>query len=422
MTLLPKILTAILAGSALAPTAPAHADIGSDTAQLLTMMYRDTRQDCGSPSLPAYLCSGVMLRATTPSTAYQFYSISPSAQKIGGVSVSYLRQDAKYQHLAYRMTSGFIFDNALDNPGDHVDHQPRCAFPIDGATNSRADGGCGDYQRNDNVAKIVEGYCDKIGVTTAEQWVNRYFTANGSYRAQSGMFCAFDIRSGKAGAAQAFYQNIRAQSLLADRGLVFNNGEFQENELILAPWQIEVPRSPSILAAFYVNESGVAGARLSQVQWYLATGQVLPAIALALPASRQQDARFTYQVAKQAILPISEAKACERYVQSARWLNRYDPGFKKNLMSLEVTPTQCGRQTQANQTNHFFNELVASRYLDPEWVNNADNKTDNIRGMRRQLVCAMNIARNQPSWLLEPSRPNTTHEKAMASGCNHATG
>ena len=422
MSLIKRPLAGLLAATAIACAQPAQADIGSDTARLLTMMYRDVRQDCGSPTLPAYLCSGVMLRATTPSTAYPFYSISPSAQRIGGVSVSYLRQDAKYQHLAFRMTSGFIFDNALDNPPAHVDHQPRCAFPLDGATNSRGDGGCGDYQRNDGVAKIVEGYCDQIGVVTAEQWVNRYFTASGSYRPQSGMFCAFDVRSGRAGSARAFYENLRAESLLADRGLKFNGDEFQENELILAPWKIEVPRSPSILASFYVGDAGLAGARLAQVQWYQATRQVLPAIALSLPQTRQEHATFSYQPARQAILPQAAASSCDRYVQSTRWVSRYDTGFGKNLMSLEVVPTECGRRIQADQTNNFFNELVAARYLDPEWVNNADNKADNLRGMRRQLVCVLSIARAKPTWSLEPSRPYTTHEAAIAAGCNNVAG
>ena len=397
----------------------ASADIGADTAQLLTAMYNDTRQDCGSATQPAYLCSGVMLRATTPSTAYQFYSVSPSAQQIGGVSVSYLRRDAKYQHLAFGMTSGFIFDNAMDNPAEHSDHLVKCIFPLDGVTDSRGDGGCGDYQRNDNVAKVVEGYCDRIGVTTAEQWVDRYFDARGSYRAANGMYCAFDVRPGRAGSAQAFRQSLRAEALLAARGLKFNGGKFQENELILAPWNVAAPNSPSILASFYVNASGLAGARLSQVQWYQATRQVLPAIALTLPNSLQEEARFNYEADRQAILPVSEAPRCDRYVQEAKWTGRYDAGFRKNLVSLEVVPTECGRATQSTQTNHFFNELVANHYLAAEWTNNTDNPADNLRSMRRQLVCAMNIERNKASWSLEPSRPYTTHEKSLAAGCNN---
>lgn len=400
-------------------SALASADIGTDTAQLLTTMYNDTRADCGSATQPAYLCSGVMLRATTPSVAYQFYSVSPNAQKIGGISVSYLRRDAKYQHLAFAMTSGFIFDNAADNPEGHVDHQVKCSFPLDGATDSRGDGGCGDYQRDDHVAKVVEGYCDRIGVINAEQWVNRYFDAKGAYRASNGMFCAFDVRQGQPGSAEAFRQSLRSEALLAARGLKFNGGKFQENELILTPWSIAAPRSPSILASFYVNASGLAGARLSQVQWYQATRQVLPAIALALPNSFQEDARFAYQADQQAILPVSEAPRCERYVQQAKWVGRYDAGFKKNIMSLEIVPTDCGRTIQAAQTNHFFNELVAGQYLSPEWINNADNKADNLRSMRRQLVCVMSIARNKASWFLEPSRPFTTHEKSVAAGCNN---
>lgn len=416
------VATALVATLAAAAGSSAADDLGPDTARLLTTMYQDTRRDCGDATRPAYLCSGVMLRATTPSTAYTFYSVSPRAREIGGVSASYLRRDAKYQYLAFGMTSGFVFDLASDAAGASPSGpQARCAFPTDGVTDARAGGGCGDYQRNDNVAKVVEGDCARIGVVTAEQWMDRYFTRSGSYRPESGMYCAFDVRSGMPGAAEAFYQNLRADGMLAARGLKFNGSQFQENELILEPWAIDVPRSPRVLAAFYVGGNGLAGARLNQVQWYQATKQVLPAIRLTLPANAQQDATFAYESGQQAILPLAEAGSCDRYVESATWLNRYDAGFAKRIWSLEVVPTACGRQVQAGQTNHFFNELVAGHYLDPEWVNNPDNP-GNVQSMRRQLVCLMTIARGKASWRLEPSRPYTsTFERSVAAGCNNVT-
>lgn len=400
----------------------AHAaDTGPDIARLLNLAYQDTRRDCGDPTRPAYLCSGVLLRATTPSTAYAFYSVSPKAQARGGVAASYLRKDAKYQHLAFGMTSGFVFNLPADNPADHADPPIRCAYPIDGVTDSRGDGGCGDYQRDDSVAKVVEGSCEQIGIVTAEQWVNRYFTATGSYKPSAGMYCAFDVRAGRAGAAEAFYQNLRADGILAARGVKFNGSLYQENELMIVPWAIDVPRSPSVLASFYVNNAGLAGARLDQIQWYQATRQVLPALRLTLPATAQQDARFDYEAGQQAILPLTEANQCERYVERASWIRRYDAGFKKEIWSLEVLPTDCGRRIQAGQTNNFVDELVADHYLETQWVNNPDNP-GNVQSMRRQLVCVMTTARDKAAWFLEPSRPYTSHEKSIAAGCNNVAG
>ena len=99
---------------------------------------------------PAFLCSGVLFRATWPSTDYMFYSISPKSQKSGGVSASYLRKDAKYRKLAYGLKSGFIFDTIFGNPKDHQDYSVLCSFPIDAATDDRAQQGCTDSRRTPN--------------------------------------------------------------------------------------------------------------------------------------------------------------------------------------------------------------------------------------------------------------------------------
>lgn len=427
----PRLLLSLLA---IAPgvfsIAPARADIGSDIALLLQAQYRDTRADCGGPDKPAVLCSGVLVRATKPSTDYPFYSVSPTSLAQSRVSGSYLRQDAKFQKLAYGMTSGFIFNNMLRSDGSWTDHQVQCAYPIDGATDNRATtGGCGDYILKGDTQGVVEDLCHRLGIETAEQWMARYVDASGQFKYVNadGSFksgekiCAFDISPGNPRAAIAFQQSLRVEAMLIAKGRKFNGSSFQENEIVLKPWRVDVPRSPDLLAAFYTDSTGVKGARINQVQWYQATRQFLPAISLTMPATAQQDARFAYDVAKQAIQQTSGPDACERYVESAKWVSRYDPGFRKNIMSLEIVPTACGRQTQAEQTNNFFNELVAQHYLDPAWLHNADNPANNILGMRRQLVCVLTVARSKTSWFLEPSRPYTTHEKSVAAGCNNTT-
>ncbi|WP_121380714.1 DUF2599 domain-containing protein, partial [Pseudomonas aeruginosa] len=186
-----------------------------------------------------------------------------------------------------------------------------------------------------------------------------------------------------------------------------------------AKWEENPPKSPSILAAFYTEDAGLEGARLNQIQWYQSVQAFLPIINMRLPQTRQQDAQFAYDGRKQAIYPTSEKNACERYVESATWVERDDPGFRKKIMTLEVVPTDCGRKIQDNQTNNFFNELVVDHYLDSEWKDNPDNRDSNIGSMRRQLVCHFNVARNKPEWNLEPSRPYTSNEDSIAKGCNN---
>lgn len=394
--------------------APAQADVGSDIAARLSELYNLTPKDCGSASKPAFLCSGVLLRATTPSTAYQFYSISPAAQAKGGVSMSYLRKDAKFQNLAFGLTSGFIFDEILANPVDHL--QVLCVYPLDGATDRRTGGGCTDYART----TATENYCDLSGVLTAEQWVARFRnTLDADEARRRGAQCSFDVRDNKnAGTADAFYQAIRATSLVPE--VKFNGSNFQENEVVVAPWKVSAPQSPAIAAAFHVNAAGLEGARLYQVQWFQATRQFLPVISLALPQTAQQDAKFSFARGSQAIQEVVQADACTRYVQSATWVTRFDAGFNKQIASLELVPTDCGRRILQAQTDNFMNELVASHYLQPEWINNTDNKTDKIASMRRQLVCNIVTARSRASWSLEPSRPLVTHAQSLAKNCDNA--
>ncbi|HEY0332984.1 MAG TPA: DUF2599 domain-containing protein [Stenotrophomonas sp.] len=404
MSVLKYSIATLIAAAGLVPFAPARADVGSDTADLLNLMYQDTRQDCGSPSLPAFLCSGVLLRGTTPSTAYQFYSISPKNKARGGVSVSYLRTDAKFKTLAYGYKSGFIFDATQDNPEDHQDYKVLCSFAIDAATDNRDQNGCGDSARTPND---VEKFCDQMGITTAEQWLELYRSKSPSHSAQ----CGFDVREGSAGAADSFYQSIRAMGLISDES--FN----EDNELIMAPWEIDPPNSPSILASFFVNASGREGARLNQIQWYQAAKQFLPAIEMQLPQTMADEATFVYKAVDQAIFPMTQTNQCDSYIASATWTEY--PGAKfggKRIKSLKVVPTECGRRIPSGQTNNLFNELVSKYYLDPAWVNNQDNHAESISSMRRQLVCQIVINRNQPKWSLEPIRTNVTHQESIASG------
>lgn len=394
---------------------PAHAaDLGPSIARLLTLQYQATPKDCGGPARPAYLCSGVMLRATVPSMETPFYRYSGASEAKGGVSLSYLRRDSQFQSLYAKRTSGFIFDNAAFDEGSASEPlKVLCAFPIDGASLRRDHSGCGDYE----LTTRVEQFCGEMGIDTIEQWFELY---SSEPRYRQGAQCAFDMRPTNGRRAEDFLQSLRAQQLLVGNS-TFNGSDSQQNELVVQTWKIAPPYSPAVLASFYTQQLGLAGARLSQIQWFQATHEVLPAIRVTLPEQPDDSVRFTYEAAKQAIYPVSEPHACAEHIRSAQWTKRYDPGFRKEIWSLVVVPTECGRKTPAARTNNFFNELVARHYLDPQWVNNADNTEDNIAGMRRQLVCLFSIARSKASWMLEPSRPNTTHERSLAAGCNNVT-
>lgn len=399
-------LVALLA-TALAVSAPVHAaDTGPETVRLLTMLYQDTRPDCGAASRPAFLCSGIILRATWPSTDYLFYSISPQSQASGGVSASYLRRDAKFRKLAYGLNSGFIFDTIFENPRGHFDHAVLCAFPLDGITNERGTQGCGDSSRTPDAVELP---CHRSGVATARQWDADYRAKRRDRSRQ----CGFDVRDERnGGTARAFYQSIQAMAQVA------NESFRTQNELRIAPWPQDPPRAPSLLALFYTEDAGRDGARLNQLQWHRATGQRLPIIHLKLPRSRSQEATFEYDTEQQAIYPAPGTPACKRFIESASWTEDTVRGFEGEVASLHVVPTACGRAIGENQTDHFFNELVADHLMDSEWKDNPQNRDAHVPAMRRQLACHLAAARNQETWTLEPARPFVSQGQAVGQRCD----
>ena len=111
--------------------------------------------------------------------------------------------------------------------------------------------------------------------------------------------------------------------------------------------------------------------------------------------------------------PDTGGGACTQYIESASWIERYDPGTKKNEWSLSVIPTTCGRAIGPDQTNAEYAELVQKFSGDWQWKNNDGG------GMRRQLVCHLTIARSKTPWNLEPYRPDVTQEVSIQNGCNN---
>ncbi|WP_110968112.1 DUF2599 domain-containing protein [Pseudomonas huaxiensis] len=390
----------------------------SDPTKALQERYNNTVSYCNNnPSQPALLCSGLIVRGLFPSKNYKFYEPSPASIKSGAISASYLRRDANFPKLAYNYTSGVILDNAQLNPNAHEDLTYLCFFPIDAATEYRVDKGCGDSSLTSNR----ESWCQNEGVVNVEQWDAQYRRKQSDHSAQ----CAFDLNGQRnAGAGQAFYAGIQAMGRITEKTNT-------QNELRIANWKVEPPRSPSLLAAFYTEPAGLAGARLYQQQWFEATGQELPIIHLRLPPEQSGSAEFIYKAEDQLVLAASPAEpgqtaagaaasaaTCSSYIQSSRWAYEMEPGFSTYVWRLEITPTPCGRQARENQTDAFYKELMNRHLKDSQWKDNTVNPDQNVASMRRQLVCHLQLHRDAPLWTLEPSRRAVDHAAAVSKNCD----
>ncbi|MDI3353191.1 halovibrin HvnA [Pseudomonas sp. UYIF39] len=269
-------------GSSVETYSSAATASGASVAANLTSRYNDTRQNCGKASMPAFLCAGIMLRATVPSTQYSSWNPSPRSQTSGGVSFSYLRKDAKFATMVYLYKNGFILAPVLARPTGTRQIEVLCSFPIDGATDQREDPGCGLYKPR----PARSNRCQSQGITTGDQWLANFRTNNA--------LCSFDVRDSMNNlGADSFYQTIRAHNLGK-----FMAGRHEYIELILATWPQNIPRELPIEAFFYVS-GGLPGAQHDQTDYFAKTGgAVVPIIKLTMPTATT-DAVFTYIAADQ---------------------------------------------------------------------------------------------------------------------------
>ncbi|WP_371921069.1 halovibrin HvnA [Pseudomonas sp. HMWF021] len=267
-------------------TASSTAQTGPQVAADLTARYNDVRVNCGSASMPAFLCRGIMLRSTVPSTAYKAWNPSPHSQTSGGVSFSFLSKDAKFTGLVFGQKNGFIFYPVLDRPAGTRQIQILCAFPIDGGTFLRDKPGCGAHP----YEPIGSRRCQTIGTTTAEQWITRWNQYKLAY-----YMCSFDVRDQMNNlAADSFYQSIRAHQLAN-----FFAGPHDYIELVLETWPQNIPTELPIQAFFYL-EGGLAGAQFDQKDFFNSTGgKVVPIIKIVLPSTPEADATFSFNQADQ---------------------------------------------------------------------------------------------------------------------------
>ncbi|PHM63728.1 N-acyl homoserine lactonase [Xenorhabdus ishibashii] len=260
------------------PVANANSDTGYDVAQKITQRYFDNQIYCGDDGLPVFLCSGVLIRGTVASDKYHSWNPSPTSQRKGSVSFSYLRSDVKIIELEVNHHNGYIFSpylESFDNTGNpKINPEILCYFPIDGGTDARNDKGCGSYS-----GYLNSGSCQQQNITTAEQWVNNYINVNHFDRNAQ---CGFDVTGDNS--ADIFMQAIKVSSLI---DLPLNN------ELLLAVWDQDIPEKLPIEAFFYQND-GLQDAQYDQKDYYQSTGILLPIIKITFPRDKSEDVRFTY--------------------------------------------------------------------------------------------------------------------------------
>ncbi len=268
---------------------------GPSVAAALKTAYEDTRHDCDSESKPAFLCSGVMLRGTNESQSYHSWNPVPGR---AGVSFSYLRRDANFNHLAVNVDNGFIFFPILSAPVDKEHIQVLCSFPIDGNTWIREAPGCGQS----TLYPVVSKRCQSQGISTATQWKAHFDAGPSGAAMESRIYsyvCSFDVRDAMNQlGAESFYQSLQAMKRVPANLL------HHYNELVIQAWLQDIPERLPIQAFFYTLDSGLKGAQHDQWDFFNTThGIFIPIIHMTLPAVTNLSAQFDYRAADQYCKP-----------------------------------------------------------------------------------------------------------------------
>lgn len=271
---------------------------GTTIATQLNTLYSRKFTNCNkSDSQPAFLCSGVTLRVTVkdPNNQYKVWDPSPTSIKSGGVSFSYLRADTNFGRLAWGYGNGFILYPIFEAPADKIDLDYLCSYPMDAWTWTRSTTAvCVAHPTYPAQSQI----CHNASVSTAEQWKAVWDLPGGTPNQRS---CGFDVNDDRnALAGPAFYQSVRAKSLLGAKGFS------EHNEVLIKTWTAGRPNTLPIMAFFFVaggTNAGLADAQYNQRDFYNSTNPkiVVPIIRLTPPDSANGTATFTYVAADQAV-------------------------------------------------------------------------------------------------------------------------
>ncbi|RIJ13466.1 halovibrin HvnC [Pseudomonas sp. 91RF] len=271
---------------------------GPAIATQLNTLYGRKFPNCNkSDSQPAFLCSGVTLRVTVkdPNNQYKVWDPSPTSVKSGGVSFSYLRQDANFGRLAWGNGNGYILYPIFEAPKDKEDLDYLCSYPEDAWTWHRSETAvCVAHPSYPTQSQL----CQDAGVTTAEQWLAVWNTAGGNPNLRQ---CGFDVRDERNYlAGPAFYQSVRSKEL---RGAA---GFGSHNEILIKTWASRHPNTFPIMAFFFIaggSNAGLADARYNQQDFYNSTNPkiIVPIIRLTPATSATGAATFTYVAADQQV-------------------------------------------------------------------------------------------------------------------------
>lgn len=257
----------------------------ANTAQDLIANYNKIVTNCGSNDKPAYLCSGNLIRFTSPSTSYHVWDPSYQSYTKKGIPFMYIRRDIPIDKAFQNKTLGLIYYPSMIVPKAKVGADVRCVFPVDAWTDGRV------YRCDEHYTyPVVSKACQDQGIYTATAWINHFSSIpdNGSDRLRHQ--CGFDLSNSRLDKANTFNEALTAQKILQK-----TRGSYSYNELLVnvasltANNLVAEPAKLPIQTFFYmINDQGQSGlndARYYQKDYFEQTGLVVPIVKATLNIS-----------------------------------------------------------------------------------------------------------------------------------------
>lgn len=430
------------------------------TTDRINRNYTHVVDACAEPDTGAprghYYCSGVTLRMVDDGT-FNPWDYSPTAQKIGASSYSWIRKDLSTSKLV--RPAGFILRTpmdarALDRPV--METGALCIFSFDGCTSpKRGWYGCGMYPSGDTAAcsaqdaapgvrddsrvpasppaqsatlpanrnsALAFGSCDTEQVDSADAWRKRF--TGGVQKGQ----CSWNAEQPTDWQAMVqTHQNPGSQ-----REAWITPDQFNEFLIRTASDTADGSANMKYIDAFIYNPNttfvastigdtkpatptnGLPVAQSFQRKLF-AQGYAVPV--LRLDFNQPPQYRFSY-LAEDQVVSVGVNGAIElRYIQAANWALRLDPGSGRQEWTLVVVPSTLGKQKQASDQQAIYDELFRLRGNDPQWRDHESS----IGSMRQQLACLIGNYPAKTVWNIEPFRPKVSDAEATKAGCNPYT-
>lgn len=419
-----------------------------DTLKRINLNYNTLKDSCQEPDSGAvrglYYCSGVTLRMVNDGP-FNPWDYSPYAIKIGATSYSWIRKDLSTKILIH--PAGLVLRNPTDAAALNLPVKEQgftCIYAFDGGTGpERKWYGCGFFDSreppraaqgvmNNRNAALAYGTCAEAGVSTAEQWTQKY-TGLMKGPIQYGQ-CSWNAE--KPSDWNAMIRVHESRPTTTNKDPFSFSGQVNEFMLKNATSTNDGSDNMKYIDAFIYNvnstqnfatrgdqappkpENGLNSARNFQKKLQ-AQGYSVPILRLDFTKPAEQ--RFSYVAADQAIeltvaggTPPTPVVPAPKYIAAATWIERYDPGSKKNEWSINVVPTAQGKAIQASDQDAVYQELLALHGADSQWRDNEKSPGS----MRQQLSCLVQNYPGKTEWNLEPFRPTVTPQEAAKAGCN----